>query len=151
MEQMRRQPSTADGVEITHIDYTPEHDLVVAAEAPDGELPTLQQRDHHKLERARECLLARLDYNWSIAELAQTVNLNERKLKKGFKALYGNSIHAYQQEKRMQAAAQLLRQTEMSITEVVMQTGYANPSHFAKLFRRHFGMSPRQYTQLSAP
>lgn len=116
-----------------------------------GQLQVLAQRDQRKLERARACLLAQLDHNWSIAALAQAVNLNERKLKQGFKALFGNTIHAYQQEKRMEAAAHLLRQSELSITEVVMQTGYANPSHFGKLFRRHFGMSPREYTQLNPP
>lgn len=111
----------------------------------------MQKRDYKKLDRARECMLARLDHNWSLAELAHASNLNERKLKEGFKALFGNSVHAYLQEKRMQAAAHLLSCTELSITEVVMQTGYANPSHFSKLFRRHFGMSPREFSQLKTP
>ncbi|MGA3942219.1 helix-turn-helix domain-containing protein [Ralstonia nicotianae] len=112
-----------------------------------GKPQTMQRRDYRKLDRARELMLARLHHNWSLAELAQAVNLNERKLKEGFRMLYGNSVHAYLQEKRMQAAAHLLAQTELSITEVVLQTGYANPSHFSKLFRRYFGMSPREYAR----
>ncbi|AKU20513.1 AraC family transcriptional regulator [Massilia sp. NR 4-1] len=124
--------------------------LLVAAlldEPALAEAPAVQRRDHKKLDHARECLLARLDHNWSLAELAHTANLNERKLKEGFKALFGTSVHAYLQEKRMQAAANLLSRTNLSITEVVMQTGYANPSHFTKLFRRHFGMTPREFIQ----
>ncbi|WP_231890093.1 helix-turn-helix transcriptional regulator [Ralstonia solanacearum] len=112
-----------------------------------GKPQTMQRRDSRKLDRARELMLARLNHNWTLAELAQAVNLNERKLKEGFRTLYGNSVHAYLQEKRMQAAAQLLAQTELTITEVVLQTGYANPSHFSKLFRRYFGMSPREYAR----
>ncbi|UTY58988.1 AraC family transcriptional regulator [Massilia sp. erpn] len=120
------------------------------AEPVQADAPAVQRRDQKKLGHARDCLLARLDHNWSLAELAHTASLNERKLKEGFKALFGSSVHAYLQEKRMQAAATLLSETNLSITEVVMQTGYANPSHFSKLFRRHFGMTPREFIQANS-
>ncbi len=32
-----------------------------------------------------------------------------------------------------------------SVTETSLAVGYANPSHFAKLFRRHYGIAPRDF------
>lgn len=46
---------------------------------------------------------------------------------------------------RMDAARRLLRETRKSVVEVALDVGYANPSHFAQLFRRETGLSPSDY------
>lgn len=46
---------------------------------------------------------------------------------------------------RMNLARRLLRETKKSVVDVALDVGYANPSHFAKLFRRETGLSPSDY------
>jgi AraC-like DNA-binding protein len=46
---------------------------------------------------------------------------------------------------RMDESRQLLRETKKSVVDVALDVGYANPSHFAQLFRRETGLSPSDY------
>jgi AraC family transcriptional regulator len=45
----------------------------------------------------------------------------------------------------MNAARRLLRETKMSVLDVALEVGYANPEHFSQLFRRETGLSPSDY------
>lgn len=45
----------------------------------------------------------------------------------------------------MSEARRLLRETKMGVVDVALEVGYANPSHFACLFRRETGLSPSDY------
>ena len=46
---------------------------------------------------------------------------------------------------RMDEARRLLRETKKTMVDVALDMGYANPSHFAQLFRRETGLSPSDY------
>jgi len=46
---------------------------------------------------------------------------------------------------RMDEAKRLLRETKQSVVAIALDVGYANPSHFAQLFRREIGLSPSNY------
>jgi AraC family transcriptional regulator len=41
----------------------------------------------------------------------------------------------------------VLRETRKSVVDVALEVGYADPGHFAKLFRRETGLSPSDYRQ----
>ena len=45
----------------------------------------------------------------------------------------------------MERARVLLETTNLAITDVAFETGYQSPAHFARLFRRHYGMTPTAY------
>ncbi len=45
----------------------------------------------------------------------------------------------------MERARLLLETTDMAITDVAFETGYQSPAHFARLFRRRYGMTPTAY------
>ncbi|HEY0100644.1 MAG TPA: AraC family transcriptional regulator [Pyrinomonadaceae bacterium] len=51
----------------------------------------------------------------------------------------------YHIDLRMNEARRLLRETKMGVVDVALEVGYANPSHFARLFRRETGLSPSNY------
>ncbi|MBS7810300.1 helix-turn-helix transcriptional regulator [Roseococcus pinisoli] len=74
--------------------------------------------------------------------LARQVGLNEKKLKAGFRTQFGTSVIGFLQDVRLRAAHRLLLEGRSSVTEVAMAVGYANPSHFALMFRRRYGVSP---------
>lgn len=81
----------------------------------------------------------------SLQQLSRRVYLNEYKLKSGFKQLFGQSVHAYVIDCRLEQAYRLLEGGSMTITAAAMMSGFSKPSHFAKKFREKYGLSPSQY------
>lgn len=98
-------------------------------------------RERRQLNAAKDYLLHDLSAPPTIAQLASAVGLNQCKLKKGFKHLFGTSIYARFQEERMQKAMNLLKTN--NVTETAMLLGYSNVSHFSNAFRKQFGLLPR--------
>ena len=64
-----------------------------------------------------------------------------------FKNAMGVSPSRYLLTLRMDEARRLLRETKRSVVDVALDVGYANPSHFARFFRRETGLSPSDYRQ----
>jgi AraC-like DNA-binding protein len=113
-------------------------ELTLASEA----MSPLSRRDMDQLERARRLLLERMDCPPTLPEIARAVGVNEFKLKVGFRTLFGASVFGYLRSQRMEQARRLLLERDLSVTEVAMCVGYANPSKFAAAFRKYFGMPP---------
>lgn len=99
-------------------------------------------RERKMLAAARERLLQDLANPPTIAELARETGLNQLKLKRGFKAVFGESIFALFQRERMDRARALLQQN--GVTETAVTLGYSNVSHFSAAFRKQFGVLPRE-------
>lgn len=110
--------------------------------AKSGEL-SLSDRD--RLQRAREILIERIDSPPSLIELARQVGLNDYKLKRGFRELFGTTVFGYLHSRRMEQAQQLLLQKQMKVTEVAYAVGYASLPSFSTAFRKRFGVSPKAY------
>jgi len=100
----------------------------------------LSTREKRQLVVAKDCLLADLSCAPTIAELAKTVGVNQCKLKKGFKELFGTSVYACFQEERMKRAMELLK--HHNVTETAVALGYSNISHFSTAFRKQYGVLP---------
>jgi len=97
-------------------------------------------RERKQLLIAQERLLQDLSAPPTIAELARETGLNQLKLKRGFKTLFGTSIYAMFQQYRMERAKLLLR--SQNVTETATTLGYSNISHFSAAFRKQFGILP---------
>lgn len=61
------------------------------------------------------------------------------------KLMTGQSYIEYLTTRRVEKAAELLRTTNLSITEISLQTGYNHPGHFAKMFKRLMGLTPGEF------
>ena len=96
-------------------------------------------------QRAIEQLQSRYHENLSIADLAVEARLSPFHFIRSFKRSVGIPPHQYLTKIRMERACVLLETTDMAITEVAFETGYQAPAHFARLFRRHYGMTPTAY------
>ncbi len=108
--------------------------------APTGSLkPDMVARIHH----AAEILRSRLDFPPSQTELAQMVGMSDRTLRRGFQSLFQTTVLGYVTEQRLLQAEQLLRQG-YTVAEVVHHCGYSNQGHFAAVFKRKFGITPKQ-------
>ena len=81
----------------------------------------------------------------SVGELAKMVGLNASYLSVLFKREAGLNITDYVIIKRMEAAENMLRLSAFSLAQISDILHFSSYSHFARTFRRHFGMSPKQY------
>lgn len=100
--------------------------------------------DKEKLNHAKVLLEKRLNNPPTIYELSRLVGLNEFKLKKGFKELFGNSIFQYATDYRLDFARQFVLDTDKSIAEISEIIGYSQPQHFATAFKRKYGVAPSE-------
>lgn len=76
------------------------------------------------------------------AELAALSFCSYRNLQRIFKSLYGETIGAYQKRIRLEQSAKLLHYTNLSITEIAEEIGYADLQAFRKAFKKQFGQPP---------
>lgn len=83
----------------------------------------------------------------NIHQLALECNLSESHLQHLFKQSTGVGLGQLLSEHRMQRAANLLGQTNMSIKEIAWTVGYEHTSSFTRAFERHFCEAPRAYRQ----
>ncbi len=81
----------------------------------------------------------------SLDDIAKATFVSPCHLSRKFKALAGCTITAFIQNRRLEKAADLLRATEESVTEIADQVGFTNPSYFATCFKTARGQTPQQY------
>ncbi|MDQ8181211.1 AraC family transcriptional regulator [Pelagicoccus sp. SDUM812005] len=108
--------------------------------------PLRDAREQNALAAAARLMEQRFAEDHSIANLSRAVHLNEFKLKRGFKELYGTTIFGYLRQIRMEKAREMLRQPNASVIETANAVGYSNPSHFARAFKQAFGINPSEAT-----
>ena len=111
--------------------------------------PMLPRWEQRRLIEARDYLIQDLAMPPTIADLSKFSGINQLKLKRDFKHMFGQTIYGYYLSRRMQAARDLL-QTQ-SVTETAISLGYSNVSHFSTAFRKEFGLLPRDWKQQARP
>ena len=90
-------------------------------------------------------LTEHMEQRVTIEELSHRYLINPTTLKTVFKEVYGNSLAAHMKEHRMERAAALLRETDMSVAEIAGQVGYESQSKFTAAFKEQFGQLPTAY------
>ena len=76
------------------------------------------------------------------AELATEARLSERQLNRLFKQATGETLMEYYRNMRLDTAANLLKGSALSITEIAVATGFSSSSHFSECYRVKFGQPP---------
>lgn len=107
---------------------------------------SINNADAEKLMMIRNEVLADLSSPPILKELSQMAAMSETKLNQLFKQTFGDSIYNYFQTARMEEAAFLLKQANRSVSETGNELGFSNLSHFSRLFRKHFGMTPKRFS-----
>ncbi|MED1802716.1 helix-turn-helix transcriptional regulator [Brevibacillus porteri] len=104
----------------------------------------LSRSDREKIHNARDILLENMESPPSLIELARMAQLNEYKLKIGFKEEFGTSVFAYLRERRLEKALGLLLEGNLNVSEVALIVGFSNFSHFSEAFRKQYGCNPSE-------
>lgn len=121
--------------------------LTLSRLEPPGEKPANQylSQQVETIRAIHDQLMAHPDQRLTIEALAKEHHINTSTLKAVFKAVYGQPIAAHMKYHRMQQAARLLRETDLSVGEIAQQVGYENQSKFSKVFRDTFQILPTEY------
>jgi AraC-like DNA-binding protein len=97
------------------------------------------------VERALSLLEADVSKYWTVDRLARAVGLSRPVLAREFVRALGLSPMRYLTGRRMQLAAQLLENTDASLSEVAAQVGYASEFAFGRAFKQHHGVAPGRF------
>lgn len=81
----------------------------------------------------------------TLAETARFFNYSEAHLSRIIKKYSGRNFSEIIKTIRLQKAVELLEETDLSISEIADQMGYTDNSHFHKVFKQHYGITPIQY------
>ena len=100
-----------------------------------------------KIRKAKEIIISRMAEPPSLHELSEEIGLNIKKLKEGFKQIYGDSVYSFLLDYKMEIARKLLESGEHNVNEVGLKVGYSASSHFISAFKKKFGSTPKKYVQ----
>ena len=84
----------------------------------------------------------------TISEVAEHINKSRAYIVAKFKSETGKTIGQYITECRMQEAKNLLRYTEMSLSEISEYLCFSNQPYFQNVFKNYFGITPAKYRQI---
>jgi len=98
-----------------------------------------------KIRKAKEIIIERMAEPPSLQELANEIGLNIKKLKEGFKQIYGDTVFSFLFDYKMEHSRRLLETNQYNVNEVGLKVGYSTASHFIAAFKKKFGTTPKKY------
>ncbi len=143
------QPDPANPVEEFQSESLVKDLLIMALQRLDQDQPRRSERftDYEIgcIREARRLMLAHMEEPLTIRELCQKVGINDFKLKKGFRQVFGTTPYFDFREERMKLAARLLLDRSLTIQEISFRVGFRNVSNFSTAFRRQFACTPSHW------
>ena len=105
----------------------------------------IDEQNVQKIRNAKDIILDRMIDPPSLDALALEIGLPLKKLKQGFKQVYGDTVFAYLLEHKMQEARRMLDSQKYNVNEVGLKLGYSTSSHFIAAFKKKYGTTPKKY------
>ncbi len=93
--------------------------------------------------RARQFIESRFNEPLTLKEIARSVGMSEGKLKTAFRTTYGTPPIAFLNAIRVERAQAMLRNNDLTISQIAHAVGYTHPTNFTVAFRRATGVAPR--------
>jgi AraC family transcriptional regulator len=103
---------------------------------------------NYQLKIVTEYIQEHLDHNLNLDLLASLINISPHYFASLFKQSTGTSPHKYITNCRLAKAKILLRQNNLAIAFICQEVGFKNQSHFTRLFRQHYQITPKAYQNL---
>lgn len=103
----------------------------------------------YTISRVRAYLETHLEERQTIEDLCRQFFLSPTSLKAGFRRMYGQPIHRWLTQQRMECACKLMRSSDLPILKIAQAVGYDSTSQFSAAFKQHCGMTPGQYKKMS--
>jgi len=83
--------------------------------------------------------------NLTVTELAQKIGLTPSKIQEGFKLMHNTTVNDYIRDVRVTKSEELIKTTDMNISEILYTLGFSSRSYFSKIFKEKYNCSPNRY------
>jgi AraC family transcriptional regulator len=100
-----------------------------------------------RLRRIKELVHAKMEFDLSLDEMAQSVGLSTAHFARMFRNSTGETPHQFVLRQRIERAKAMLRAPEARVLDVAVACGFKTQQHFAQVFRGVWGVSPTEYRQ----
>jgi AraC family transcriptional regulator, transcriptional activator of the genes for pyochelin and ferripyochelin receptors len=105
----------------------------------------VDEENVRKIRKAKEIILNQMTEPPTLQALSAEIGLNIKKLKEGFKQIYGDTVYGYLLDHKMNEARSMLNSKQFNINEISLKLGYSTSSHFIAAFKKKFGTTPKKY------
>ena len=105
------------------------------------------EENFKKIKKAKDIIIENMTNPPSLIELSEEINLSLKKLKEGFKKIYGKPVYQFLIEYKMELAKKLLSDNNYNVNEVSLKLGYSTASHFITAFKNKYGLTPKSFKQ----
>ena len=104
-------------------------------------------KNHDMIKKAISYISKNFSRNLTLEEVAEQVHLNPTYFSSIFKQSTGSSFKEYLNMIRIEDSKRLLANTDYSIIDIAIATGFEDQSYFSRVFKKYTGLTPRQYRQ----
>ena len=106
---------------------------------------SLSMRELDTIKEASTFVENNYDAQLSITDLCSQFGISPSKLQEGFKLMHGRTVTDYIRDVRVCKAEELIKNTDLNISEVVYSIGITSRSYFSKIFKAKYNCSPKEY------
>ncbi len=98
------------------------------------------------IDQVRAIVMSNIsDEKFGVRKLASNLGLSYSQTLRKVKSITGKSVNQYIRELRLEKAAKLIKNTDLTIAEISYQVGFGSPSYFNKKFVKYYGITPGEY------
>jgi AraC-like DNA-binding protein len=109
------------------------------------EVPDLPTTKHSRVSEIRDWINEHYASPITLDDMAAKAAMSRSVFSRLFRRHIGMSLMDYCMQVRAAAAARLIGNTDTAITDIALQVGFSNLSHFHRIFKRQYSMTPGQY------
>ena len=103
---------------------------------------SFRRADIVALHEAKRILVGNLKDSPTISQLARLIGINQTKLKAGFRSIFGETIQEFRSRIRMQQAVRMIEDSDLPMSEIGRQLGFAHAANFTQAVKKHCGQTP---------
>lgn len=107
------------------------------------------EEEEDAIETVRKYIDQHIAEELSVEKMAEMVYISQNHLTRSFKKKYGKTVIDYIIDQRLALAEDMLRRTNKTVTMIANDVGYFDYVYFSKLFKRKYGMTPREYRMMA--
>jgi len=98
-----------------------------------------------RLNLARDFIYSNINKEIDLNSISAIASFSPYHFLRLFKQVFRETPHQYLMKIRVEKAKSMLLNTKLSITDISLDTGFDSPSHFSRIFRRYYDVSPREF------